>query len=236
MLQMRTGRWIERDPECGVPENPMSLNRYVYCYNNPLSYTDPDGTVPKVINTSENRYWITLTSMAFGIYYLLSTKAAFFFSGTYGTYEGVALRRNFIAETNCENGVYSIQIWAKADTLGQGIYQAAIRIDADDTGSYNGEVINDSTTLVSVDIYHMGSGTLDLELYGAGPIELNVMGSGNVTITLSEKCTGDVTVNIISRGIVTIRVPRGQSPPQITGLENYIIEYYDPEEDDKNES
>ena len=218
----------------GAPENPMSLNRYVYCYNNPLSYTDPDGTVPKVINTSENRFLVTLVSMGVTLYYFVSQSWAYLWGFGYGTGEGIPLSRNWIAHVIRKDDEYFIQIWAKANTAGQGIYQAAIRIDADDTGSYRGEVVNDSTTLVSIDIYHMGSGALDLELHGAGPIELNVMGSGHVTITLGGDCTGQVTVNIISRAMITIRVPRGQSPPQITGLENYIIEYYDPgeEEDD----
>jgi len=37
------GRWISRDPLVGNMVNPKSLNRYVYCYNNPLIYTDKFG-------------------------------------------------------------------------------------------------------------------------------------------------------------------------------------------------
>ncbi len=38
------GRFISRDPLIGEKESPQTLNRYVYCLNNPLTYTDPAGT------------------------------------------------------------------------------------------------------------------------------------------------------------------------------------------------
>ncbi|MGC1122709.1 MAG: RHS repeat-associated core domain-containing protein [Candidatus Methanofastidiosia archaeon] len=38
-----TGRFTTRDPSLGTPGNPGTLNRYVYCLNNPLKYIDPDG-------------------------------------------------------------------------------------------------------------------------------------------------------------------------------------------------
>ncbi len=38
------GRFISRDPLTGEKEFPQTLNRYVYCLNNPLTYTDPAGT------------------------------------------------------------------------------------------------------------------------------------------------------------------------------------------------
>jgi RHS repeat-associated protein len=37
------GRFITRDPLAGVSASPKTLNRYVYCGNNPLKYTDPLG-------------------------------------------------------------------------------------------------------------------------------------------------------------------------------------------------
>jgi RHS repeat-associated protein len=39
-------RWIQPDPIVPDPGNPQSLNRYSYCLNNPLKYTDPDGHIP----------------------------------------------------------------------------------------------------------------------------------------------------------------------------------------------
>jgi len=33
----------------GDPNNPLSLNYYTYCYNNPILYTDPDGRAPIII-------------------------------------------------------------------------------------------------------------------------------------------------------------------------------------------
>jgi RHS repeat-associated protein len=38
-----TGRFITQDAKKGNPKDPASLNLYVYCKNNPLKYSDPDG-------------------------------------------------------------------------------------------------------------------------------------------------------------------------------------------------
>lgn len=37
------GRFTTRDPNRGTFDNPGTLNRYTYCLNNPLKYTDPNG-------------------------------------------------------------------------------------------------------------------------------------------------------------------------------------------------
>jgi RHS repeat-associated protein len=37
------GRWLSLDPELGSLSMPQTLNRYVYCVNNPLRFTDPTG-------------------------------------------------------------------------------------------------------------------------------------------------------------------------------------------------
>jgi len=37
------GRWLSLDPELGKLSMPQSMNRYVYCVNNPLRFTDPTG-------------------------------------------------------------------------------------------------------------------------------------------------------------------------------------------------
>ena len=41
------GRFISRDPLTGERNSPQTLNRYVYCLNNPLKYIDPGGTDPQ---------------------------------------------------------------------------------------------------------------------------------------------------------------------------------------------
>jgi RHS repeat-associated protein len=38
-----TGRFTTRDPKTGKTHQPQTLNRYVYCLNNPLKYVDPVG-------------------------------------------------------------------------------------------------------------------------------------------------------------------------------------------------
>jgi len=40
------GRWIQPDTIVPNPGDPQALNRYSYCLNNPLKYTDPDGHIP----------------------------------------------------------------------------------------------------------------------------------------------------------------------------------------------
>lgn len=37
------GRFISEDPYEGSADNPLSLNLYIYCSNNPVLYTDPSG-------------------------------------------------------------------------------------------------------------------------------------------------------------------------------------------------
>jgi len=46
-----TGRFISRDPFAGHLRDPMSLHRYLYANNNPLNYSDPNGTfsIPSVM-------------------------------------------------------------------------------------------------------------------------------------------------------------------------------------------
>jgi len=43
------GRFITEDPHPGSISDPQSLNRYVYCRNNPHKYTDPDGRMPFLV-------------------------------------------------------------------------------------------------------------------------------------------------------------------------------------------
>lgn len=41
-----TGRFITRDSYAGRRSDPLSLNRYTYCHNNPVVYVDPSGNFP----------------------------------------------------------------------------------------------------------------------------------------------------------------------------------------------
>ncbi|MFH1334106.1 MAG: RHS repeat-associated core domain-containing protein, partial [Pseudomonadota bacterium] len=37
------GRFLSADPQIQDPTNSQSLNRYTYCMNNPIAFTDPTG-------------------------------------------------------------------------------------------------------------------------------------------------------------------------------------------------
>jgi RHS repeat-associated protein len=234
-----TGRWIERDLYGGKIENPMSLNRYVYCYNNPLFYVDPDGCDPKVNNASLDLAILsTITGgLSFGL--LFPPAGAIWAASNLLIRHWVG--KNFEANTKLDaHGNIVVTIYAKGDTFTVGAYFATIEIEQYDKGNYKGYIRNASTTLVSVAISHKGSGTLDLFLSGSGPTLLNIVGSGDINIHLNEDCTGLVTLNIQGTGEVTIYVPKGQPPPQIIGNGEYTLVYYDPEDEtegaDKNES
>jgi len=45
MYDPRQGRFLSPDPFVQAPSNPQNYNRYSYCLNNPLKYTDPSGEV-----------------------------------------------------------------------------------------------------------------------------------------------------------------------------------------------
>ena len=44
-----SGRFTSRDSVRGSVDNPLSLNIYAYCVNNPLKYTDEEGEMPTVV-------------------------------------------------------------------------------------------------------------------------------------------------------------------------------------------
>jgi RHS repeat-associated protein len=47
-MDPETGRFISLDPQLGSLSAPQSMNRYVYCVNNPLGFVDPTGELPWV--------------------------------------------------------------------------------------------------------------------------------------------------------------------------------------------
>ncbi len=53
-----TGRFISRDSFAGKQNDPLSLNLYTYCANNPLIYVDPSGhSFKSWIKKKWNNYW-----------------------------------------------------------------------------------------------------------------------------------------------------------------------------------
>jgi RHS repeat-associated protein len=41
-----TGRFLQKDPWLGTPYEPLTLNRYGYCVNEPIQFSDPTGREP----------------------------------------------------------------------------------------------------------------------------------------------------------------------------------------------
>ena len=50
-------KFLSKDPASPDLEQPLSLNPYQYCYNNPLKYTDPDGRDVIGIHGGANGNW-----------------------------------------------------------------------------------------------------------------------------------------------------------------------------------
>jgi RHS repeat-associated protein len=56
------GRFLSPDPYVQAPDNPQNFNRYAYCFNNPLKYTDPSGNISEfvaflIFSTISNGLW-----------------------------------------------------------------------------------------------------------------------------------------------------------------------------------
>ena len=48
------GRFLQKDPWLGTPYEPLTLNRYGYCTNDPINWIDPSGLLKvKVTITAE---------------------------------------------------------------------------------------------------------------------------------------------------------------------------------------
>jgi RHS repeat-associated protein len=52
------GRFISPDTVVSEPYNPQNLNRYSYCLNNPLKYTDPSGHDKVIVQEPDGTYTI----------------------------------------------------------------------------------------------------------------------------------------------------------------------------------
>lgn len=52
------GRFLNEDAVEGQINNPLSMNLYTYCYNNPLLYTDSTGNTPKDFLTGLANQWM----------------------------------------------------------------------------------------------------------------------------------------------------------------------------------
>jgi RHS repeat-associated protein len=60
------GRFISADNNVSQPFNPQNLNRYSYCLNNPLKYTNPSGNDQVITDIGENDNGETMYSISDG--------------------------------------------------------------------------------------------------------------------------------------------------------------------------
>ena len=56
------GRFLSEDPLGGSPQDPLSLHRYLYCANGPVSSVDAPGTLPTPV-------WIAIIVLAVWVVY-----------------------------------------------------------------------------------------------------------------------------------------------------------------------
>ncbi len=54
------GRFISEDPYGGSPQDPLSLHRYLYCANGPVSRTDPTGMWEWINPFKHVTFWVEL--------------------------------------------------------------------------------------------------------------------------------------------------------------------------------
>ncbi len=77
------GRFINEDTVEGQVDNPLSLNLYFYCYNNPLIYIDDTGNTPIIMKVGDTYYWehtdrlvdIVLSALSFLPFGSITSKA-----------------------------------------------------------------------------------------------------------------------------------------------------------------
>lgn len=64
MYDPKTARFLQEDTYLGDRNDPLSLNLYTYCHNEPLMYTDPTGHVDELIG-KERHAWLLNSSSYF---------------------------------------------------------------------------------------------------------------------------------------------------------------------------
>ncbi len=78
------GRFTQQDTFLGVDDNPLSLNRYTYCHNNPIVYVDPNGHIAVQLGTGFTKLMVDTAYLAF-------TDVVRGEFSSWGTYAGTAI-------------------------------------------------------------------------------------------------------------------------------------------------
>ncbi len=91
------GRFLSPDPYVQSPDNSQNFNRYSYCLNNPLRYSDPSGC----------NFWSWLGNGAATILYGVATLAAFCFNPIIG----MAMVGAYLGGMSQNNGQWNFCKW-----------------------------------------------------------------------------------------------------------------------------
>ncbi|MCD8532303.1 MAG: hypothetical protein LRY66_13385, partial [Saccharospirillaceae bacterium] len=115
-LDPDTGRFLSFDPFEGYDDKPISLNKYLYAYQNPLVYTDPTGQVPILDETGE-----FLTNTAGSLIDQAATTDSAFSAIAFGVGAGA----NIVVGGIVETVNFGLNIVAADGWLGSGVKKRA---------------------------------------------------------------------------------------------------------------
>ena len=190
-----TGRWISRDYSAGNMKEPMSLNRYTYCYNNPLQYIDPDGLDPYSVDING------LVVLGVSNIPVVGGALGSLLGWLYSMYWSVSQSYNWHHD-KVEVDIYLHgDIPAHVTNAGPGImiktypkFAAYVTIPTDDPVNVQLNVRNDSNCELYVFITHNGTGHCGILVSGKGDTFLSMSGSGAYSIWFLEGYRGHTDI------------------------------------------
>jgi hypothetical protein len=108
------GRFISPDTIVPAPANPQSFNRYSYCLNNPLKYTDPSGYNTVVVEKEELTPFLKWWCKGFGV--------------------DIDYQYTIIEEDDTQAYVYTSEAEENSSDLPNAVYEAAnkMRVEVGD--------------------------------------------------------------------------------------------------------
>ncbi|MGC1123219.1 MAG: RHS repeat-associated core domain-containing protein [Candidatus Methanofastidiosia archaeon] len=189
-----TGRWISRDYSAGNMKEPMSLNRYTYCYNNPLQYIDPDGLDPYSVDING------LVVLGVSNIPVVGGALGSILGWTYSMYWSVSQSYNWhhhkVEVDIYLHGNIPPRVGSGAGHVGliYPKFAAYVTIPTDDPVNVQLNVRNDSNCDLYVFITHNGTGHCGILVSGKGNTFLSMSGSGAYSIWFQEGYRGHTDI------------------------------------------